>query len=331
MSFMKKAVSAALALCLCGTLAVPAFATETEQNNTTRTGTVVTQTEDGQHFTEVNETVYAVASVNVRSGPGTHHTRLGTLPYGYSVNRIGVGSAGWSMVLWEGQVAYIYSDYLTGTRPKGYNTKIDDTALLYQIAIANGLKRTDYTQETWQVLQDALVKANEALNGNSQAVADDSERMLSDAISSLVKMNYAALEGVLAEVEEMAQNSGTGTALWYELVNTAVAGRELLTSGDQAAVDLTTEQIRTLIAQIREALSASGTPNIVVQEVPVEVPPTGEFCNIPMHRIWPVLFFISLALNVTLAAVIVVYIRNKKKNQHDDTPLVDYDIFDDTF
>ena len=67
------------------------------------------------------------------------------------------------------------------------------------------------------------------------------------------------------------------------------------------------------------------------KEVPVEVPPTGEFCNIPMHRIWPVLFFISLALNVTLAAVIVVYIRNKKKNQHDDTPLVDYDIFDDTF
>lgn len=331
MSFTKKAVSAALALCLCGTLAVPAFATETEQNNTPRTGTVANQTYDGQHFTEVNETVYAVASVNVRSGPGTHHPRLGTLHYGYSVTRIGIGSAGWSMVLWEDQVAYVYSDYLTETRPKGYTAKIDDTALLYQIAIANGLKRSDYTQDTWLVLQDALVKANEALNGKNQAVADDAERMLSDAITALVKMNYSGLEGVLAEVEDLAKSSGSATELWYELVNTAVVGKDLLTSGDQAAVDVTTEQIRTLLAQIRESQANAGTPNIVIQEVPVEVPPTDAFCNIPMHRIWPVLFFISLALNLALVAVIVIYIRNKKKNQHDDTPLVDYDIFDDTF
>ena len=73
------------------------------------------------------------------------------------------------------------------------------------------------------------------------------------------------------------------------------------------------------------------TPEIVTQEVRVEVPPTDDYCNIPAHRVWPVLFFCSFALNVALVAVIAIYISRKKKNQKDDTPLVDYDIEDDLF
>ena len=328
MNPIKRASLFAVSLLLCGSLAVPAFATETE--STQNADTAVTQTDSGLQFTEVNETVYSMASVNIRSGPGTQYTRLGTLQYGYSVTRIGVSESGWSMVLWEDQVAYIFSSYLSTTRPKGYNSKIDDTELLYQIAIANGLKRADYTQETWSKLEAALIMANSALNGNSQAAADDAEKQLAKAIDELVKMNYAALESVLAEAEELVRSGGTST-LWYELASAAVQGEELLTSGDQAAVDVTTEQIRTLLTQIREALKNPGSLNVVVQEVPVEVPPTEAYCNIPAHRVWPILFAISLTLNVALAVLIVMYIRNKKKNQHDDTPLVDYDIFDDTF
>ena len=48
-----------------------------------------------------------------------------------------------------------------------------------------------------------------------------------------------------------------------------------------------------------------------------------------MHRIWPILFFISLALNVVFIVVIVVAVIRRKKNAKDDTPLVNYDIGDD--
>ena len=65
------------------------------------------------------------------------------------------------------------------------------------------------------------------------------------------------------------------------------------------------------------------------KKVEVEVPPKGEYCNIPMHKVWPVLFFVSLAVNVALIVLIIVYISKKKKNQKDNTPLVDYDIADD--
>ena len=54
-----------------------------------------------------------------------------------------------------------------------------------------------------------------------------------------------------------------------------------------------------------------------------------KFCNISIHKVWPILFFISLAANVVLVVVLVKKNGTKKKNQVDNTPLVDYDISDD--
>ena len=67
----------------------------------------------------------------------------------------------------------------------------------------------------------------------------------------------------------------------------------------------------------------------MTETVEVEVLPEGEFCNIPMHKLWQILFFISLILNVVLVVVIVVIVSKKKNNAKDKTPLVDYDIGDD--
>ena len=66
----------------------------------------------------------------------------------------------------------------------------------------------------------------------------------------------------------------------------------------------------------------------VEKEVEVEVEPSDDYCNIKIHYVWPILFFISLALNLGFIALIVVYVVRRKKNQTDDTPLVDYDIDD---
>lgn len=331
-NFFKKAAALFLALMLCAAMAVPAAAAEVgEQARTSNTENQNTPADNASiNFIEVNEIVYAVGTVNVRSGPGTQYQKLGQLRYGYSVTRIGVGDNGWSMVLWEDQVAYIYSSYLSQTRPKGFNTQIDDTQLLLQIGIANGLSRADYTKESWQLLTEALSSANAAVNGTSQAAADDAEKALTKAINGLVKMNYSELRTVLEEVEKMVKESDT-TELWHELSCAAYNGQILLSSGSQADVDAAVEEIRNLIAQVRDMLENPESPNVVIKEVPVEVPPTDDFCNIAKHRVWPILFAISAVLNVALVAVMVIYIRNKKKNQKDDTPLVDYDIFDDTF
>ena len=58
-------------------------------------------------FVDVVETVYAISSVNVRSGPGTDYEIVGALSYGQSIQRTGVRSNGWSRVELNGEDAYI--------------------------------------------------------------------------------------------------------------------------------------------------------------------------------------------------------------------------------
>lgn len=74
-------------------------------------------------FTEVNETVYATSSVNVRSSYSTSSSVVGSLNAGDSVTRTGRGSNGWSRVRYNGQTAYISSEYLTTEKPEESNNK----------------------------------------------------------------------------------------------------------------------------------------------------------------------------------------------------------------
>ena len=74
-------------------------------------------------FTSVNETVYATSSVNIRSSYSTSSSVVGSLDTGDSVTRTGRGSNGWSRVTYNGQTAYINSDYLTTEKPEESNNK----------------------------------------------------------------------------------------------------------------------------------------------------------------------------------------------------------------
>lgn len=77
-----------------------------------------------QLFTEVNETVYATGTVNLRSGPGTENEKVGSLSWGESTTRIGVGiketeAEGWSIIkLSDGRKVYVSSNYLSTTKPE---------------------------------------------------------------------------------------------------------------------------------------------------------------------------------------------------------------------
>ena len=88
-------------------------------------------------FETVNETVYATASVRVRSTPSvdTDDNIVVTLTKGQAIVRTGYNEE-WSRVLYEGEVCYISSRYLTTEKPSDYvepsttggnNTNDDET------------------------------------------------------------------------------------------------------------------------------------------------------------------------------------------------------------
>ena len=69
-------------------------------------------------YTNVNETVYTTTAVNVRTGPSTDAEKIGMLNPGAEISRTGIGSNGWSKVSFEGQEAYMRSDYLVTSEVK---------------------------------------------------------------------------------------------------------------------------------------------------------------------------------------------------------------------
>lgn len=288
----------------------------------------VNATGSGAVYTEVNETVYATTAVNVRTGPGTSYDRITTLRFGEAVQRIGIGNNGWSKVIYKGEEAYIYSIYLSATVPIETKPNTDYSQLTRQIAIVNGLKQADFTKESWSVLAEALAQANKAMTSDEQDEVDAAQQVLEAAVDTLEKMDYTALEDALRAVRDFGA-AHEDSALWSSLVEGVQNGEALLESGDQAAVDVAAAQINEILAALKASLDDQRLPETIIQEVPVEVPPTDDYCNISAHRVWPVLLVISLILNLGLAALIGVYVARKRKKLTDDIPLVDYDIDDD--
>ena len=86
-------------------------------------------TQEVELFTEVNETVYATGTVNIRASWMADSEKLGSLGTGESVTRTGTGivgteADGWSRVsLEDGTIAYISTNYLSTTKPVTQSTQ----------------------------------------------------------------------------------------------------------------------------------------------------------------------------------------------------------------
>lgn len=206
---------------------------------------------------------------------------------------------------------------------------LDYSELELQVGIANGLNAFDYTKESWEPLQKALEVGNKRLAGiYDQGKLDNAAKDIEAALGRLVKMNYAPLNKALNEVNEKIAENPQHHDVWYRIDKAVEEARPLLVSGDQQAVNEAAQKIDALLEELSACDKITVPPEIVIQEVEVEVLPTDDFCNIPMHRTWQVLFFLSAALNVLLIAVLG-YVVMKKRTTVDNTPLVDYDIDDD--
>lgn len=206
---------------------------------------------------------------------------------------------------------------------------VDYAELDRQIAIAEGLVSYEYRKDGWGKLDSALTDAKGTKGSSSQSDVDKAATALKDAIAALVKMNYEGLEKAVKDANEL-RDSEKLASLFDSLNEKLALAAELLESGDQEAVDKAGREITDLIDDIKKELDGMKEVKEVEKKVEVEVEPKDDFCNISIHKVWPILFWISLALNIALAALIVVYIvRRRNSTQKDDTPLVDYNISDD--
>ena len=190
--------------------------------------------------------------------------------------------------------------------------KIDYDELKKQISIAESLNKGDYTADSWKALEDALANAKNHLTSKDQAAVDKAAADLAAAIAALVKMDYSKLEAAIASGNEYLDNDEIGK-LWKDLLDALAKGNELLGSGDQAAADAAADNILSIIealkAAIAEALeNAAGTDTGCEHD--------GPFCNIRIHKLWPILFFISLIGNVVL--VFVIFFKKKKEEKNEN-------------
>lgn len=209
------------------------------------------------------------------------------------------------------------------------NTYVDYSKLEMRIAVANGLIGYDYTIETWTPLQKAVEEGNDVLKKKlGQLKVDASVKKIDECMSELVMMDYSKLETALRSVYVLIDENPELHDVWARMDIAVAKAKTLLISGDQAGVDAIVVEINALMEELAQCVVEQEVPEVVVKEVEVEVLPKDEYCNIPMHRSWPVMFMISAALNVGLV-VVLMYVLARKRNTTDNTPLVSYNIDDD--
>lgn len=125
---MKKILVLALAILMIASLFVSCKNTGNNPDTTTTNpiGTPDTPTFEG--FVAVNDTVFvnSAAGLNVRSTPSAEENAnniLGTLTHGKSVARIGINEAsGWSKIIYNGEEAYVKTEFLSSTEPEEITT-----------------------------------------------------------------------------------------------------------------------------------------------------------------------------------------------------------------
>lgn len=88
-------------------------------------------------FTQINETVYATKSMNVRSSWSTSSNKIGGLTKGQAVIRTGIGDNGWSRISYNGTVAYVSTSLITTTKPEEEITESVEEIEEEQIKIEN--------------------------------------------------------------------------------------------------------------------------------------------------------------------------------------------------
>ncbi|MGL6200922.1 MAG: penicillin-binding Tp47 domain C-containing protein [Lachnospiraceae bacterium] len=165
------------------------------------------------------------------------------------------GTGYWSLTVYAlGYEDYTYDFQATAENiVKEEDGEVDYTALTAAIAQAEALTETDYTADSWANMQTELAEAKEALTSDSQAVVDEAQSHLQQAIDGLVKVNEdteidtAELEKEIAAAEALAEGDYTAES-WSALQTALTAAKEALANKEsQEAVDAALSDLQVAI------------------------------------------------------------------------------------
>ena len=134
----------------------PACTEHTDEDNNNLCDTCGTEiqsssTEDG--FTATNDKVYVITDgLHLRPTPSASETALGWVTQDTELERIGYYANGWSKVLYEGNEVYVYTGYVTTSKPITSFTEVRETVYFTKNCFAftkpshiEGYSESDYT------------------------------------------------------------------------------------------------------------------------------------------------------------------------------------------
>lgn len=85
--------------------------------------------QDTFDITPMQSTVYAASAkgLNVRSGPSTNHSKLGTLKYGQEITVTGKTADNWYQIQYSGGIGYVLADFVSTTPPANTQNPVPET------------------------------------------------------------------------------------------------------------------------------------------------------------------------------------------------------------
>lgn len=181
---------------------------------------------------------------------------------------------------------------------------------------AEELDGTLYTAETWKELLSALNVGKGMLGSRNQTKVDNAADNLEAAINALVLMDYTKLKEAIDQSNELITDE-EAALYWQNFITALNNANVAMTTNNQEAVDAAAEELLAALNELKEYLGLN--QGVLVHD-------GEEFCNIFLHKMWPIVAMISLVLNVVLGLLLV---QSKKKKFKDTTPMIDYDISDD--
>ena len=161
-------------------------------------------------FTEVNETVYATGTVNIRASYTADSDKLGSLSAGESVTRTGTSIAGteaegWSRVeLSDGTTAYISNKYLSTTKPVTQQPSGGST----QGKPSGQTQQQQPTQQTQQTPQPSSGDSDAEIAARREAFINGMNQMFEDHGYGKAEVDHDYTEEELEALVKAVQVGG---------------------------------------------------------------------------------------------------------------------------
>ena len=169
-------------------------------------------------ITDVDETVWATTAVYIRKDYSTSSDYFGILGGGYSIARTGIVSNGWSRVLYDGETAYIKSEFLTTEQPAvSGDTEINET--VYTTTTVN-IRQEASTSSAVLGLAEAGTKFTRTMESGAWS------RIKYDGQNAYVKSEFLTTTAPQTEAEpepepepeKPAASAGVSVEEWYDTV-----------------------------------------------------------------------------------------------------------------